>query len=331
MRAPLGRSLAQLERAERVVHHDDRNGLVVLVMSLVALTHLPFVVFARHFALLTRDIAHAQERRADAFAAQLAGQSAPGTALRRIASFGWSFQAYWQRDVAPLLAHGVQPPLMEGYRAFLSAPDSVEQATRRWEEARRDTQGSFSHPAVARRLADATPTQDSEEGASHHLLGAAFDVSDATYHLLLPAKKKVAFQAVTWSEVGNVVCRAAWRERLAEHADALQGVGVLDLARTGRHLNVFLVQARLVDPYEGVSGTDRARGVHLLSAALGEALASVGWVVMYEPGRPVRLERSEERVEPEELVWSFVRGKVDDAAWERWCDTHGLVQTRQTA
>jgi heat shock protein HtpX len=292
------------------------------------LLQLPFLWYGRMFMRITQSVSRRQELAADELAARTVGSRPMIEGLRALARGAIAFNAYWRYEFVPMIEAGFQPPLADGFEAFMSQPDivkrSAEAADEQLASARADPYDS--HPPDAERIAALAALPP----------GPEFDQPEPAVSLLdgLPAidpailsgilKPGVRLRQVSWNETGTVALLPGWRERVRQQAAMLQGytAGWLpDLLKYADRLGQSEANAA---SRSVTSNEARTLGIGLAGAALAAALAGQGWTVESLPGRPVVMRRGESSINPWVELDELASGATDVESWRHRCDELGI-------
>jgi Zn-dependent protease with chaperone function len=254
-------------------------------------TRFLFELYGDLFMRVTMSVSRNQELVADALAVQIAGsKSALTSALQILQRTRWVSDAYWQSEVAPLLAAGLCPPLANGFAQFLSN-EWVENRSRAILKQSDSTDAYDTHPSMGERIAALEHMPDGErptcDAAATSLFEDIYGVERLLAAFLTNAQSPGAFQSVSWDEVGTLVRVPSWRRHIAYQSRALEGL-----------TPALLPKAIQVVGRHGISGKLRDQpGVYLeydqrnafvtwiVGAALALALYCEGWELTALPGR----------------------------------------------
>ena len=292
------------------------------------LLQLPFLWYGRMFMRVTQSVSRRQEFAADELAARTIGSRPMIDGLRALARGAIAFNAYWRYEFVPMIEAGVQPPLAEGFEAFMAEPDMLKRANEAAEEqlASARTDPYDSHPPDSERIAALAalppgPEPDQPQPAVTLLDGVAAIDPVILSGILKPGLR---LRQVSWAETGTLALLPGWRERVLRQAAMLKGytAGWLpDLLKYVDRLGQSEANAasRTVTPTEAST-----LGIGLAGAALAAALADHGWAIESLPGRPVVLRRDEATLEPWLEIDRLTSGATDAETWRRRCDELGI-------
>jgi heat shock protein HtpX len=286
----------------------------------------PFQWYARLFMTTTQAISREQEFQADRVSALVAGNSAAQGALRRAAMLAPAHGAYLQQDLVPVLKSGHLPPITEGFRQFLSAPETAALTAAAHKHALGADGDEFdSHPPLGERLQalDAGPPlagapdpgQDRPllDAEAHARAWVAFVLGDEHFASLRP---------LDWEAVGAAVHQPAWAVILRHHATQLAGLTAEDMPvdREGyRALGASILEE------EAASGDHHvAFALQLLALALADKLARAGWVPRSRPGATMTLERAASVLDLQQTMSGLGEGKETPESWGARCRAFGI-------
>ena len=292
------------------------------------LLQLPFLWYGRMFMRVTQAVSRRQEFAADELAARTVGSRPMIEGLRALARGAIAFNAYWRYEFVPMVEAGFQPPLAEGFEAFLAEPEMMKGATeaaeKELESARTDPYDS--HPPDAERIAALAalppgPELDQPQAAVTLLEGLTMIDPAILIGILKPG---VRLRQVSWAETGTLALLPGWHDRVRRQAAMVKGytVGWLpDLLKYADRLghSEATASSQTVTPNEA-----RTLGLGLAGAALAATLADSGWTVESLPGRPVVMRSGESPMEPWIEVDKLANGATDVDTWRQRCDELGI-------
>lgn len=284
--------------------------------------------YGRLFMRLTMAVSRQQEFTADAVAARVAGADVASRALRRVALHGSTYDPYWQADVLPVLKAGYMPPVLEGWREFVTRVESrgAFQAAAH-ELATGDTAGEFdSHPAMAERI-EALERLSTRATAPFELDGPVLGDAEPWVRTLLAyynGEDAIAsLRPVDWKDTGSVVFAAQW-EGLVQRFESWFGSITVEQIPTGKDDYARRGES-LIDSGQIADKKQRTlAAMRVMSAGLGVALVRAGWEITAYPSEPVLVGRGDVRLDPFATVFSLVEGRESAAEWRSRCDALGI-------
>lgn len=249
-----------------------------------------------------------RELAADAAAARVAGPSAVAGMLRAATCVECTYPQYWEGNVAPVLAAGRRPPIVDGLRRFLAQPwirHRLEGVLA--QEGGHLTGPSWSHPSLGDRL---TALGAARRAAARGRRSGMLDDDDlerAALALIADPAGAAPLSRISWSQVGEDVLLPRIRAGAARARPALGDARADALA----------------DPWELIAPVGLAPGagvddaaIDLLGSALCLALADAGWATAAEPGDDIVQSLGDDRLRPFAEVTDLVHGRPE--ARERW-------------
>jgi heat shock protein HtpX len=298
----------------------------VMYLAVTFILKNTFLFFLRVIHFVSRK----KEFRADELASLVAGAEPLLKGLRRIHAGGLAWPSYWSTEIVPLLNDGHIPPIGDGFRRFLAAPNIAEQVERALakELAERKTEPYDTHPPLADRLAAvrklALPPGESDDRPAWPLLDDPEAAELGLLEALNPRLAKARLKPVPWDGVGQLLTIPSWRVALAEHGPLLAGLTVESLPELFRDFSRFA--DRLPNPKGMLLSSEqrRARTRHLLGGALGLALAERGWTLEAQPG-VFQFRRGQEIFDPYRWLDSLGRCELSSEAWSEKCSEWGIA------
>ena len=309
-----------------------RAALVRTVVALhehSTLLKKPFEWYAALFFRVTHGVSRHQELQADALAARVASGPALASGLRKVHGAALAFGPFWSQEVAPVLSAGYRPPLAAGFIRFLEHPavtrkveELVETEAREGKADPYDTHPSLRDRLVA--LGSAGASSPSAPGPVGPAIVLLDSVAELEQELLAPAgAADGGLKPLDWEQVGAAVYVPQWEELVREHAAALASLDAASLPSLDWEALGRAFAARALGPGSPPVEREQAErwGAYLVGAAVGRALARLGFAVDAPPGAPVVLSRDGQRVEVFELR---ARLQADPAGWPAFCTDVGL-------
>lgn len=297
------------------------------------------------FLRMTSRISLRQEYRADELACHVAGSLALVESLRRIRVASEVFTSYWEKEVVPILNAGYRPPIADGFARFSEAPNvskaGVHILEREMGSARTASKVPSittlallynSHPPLPARIMAARILPERKEvqntDCATTLLGdiQALEVQFLEEFGSQPIKPSL-LKPLNWSEVATLVTVPRWKRLVQQYAHLLSGITAEDLSDAVSRLRE--IGAKMRDP-KGMllSPAQRTtRAGELLGMALGLALLDNGWQVHQDPGQ-FFLRRSNESLNPMDLVTDIISGKLTREVWTAHCRVLGIAGKR---
>ncbi len=305
-------SLQRLSSDSGILHTLSEWAVIAILRLLVFGT---LALYWKLFLRLTLAVSRQAEYRADELASAIAGAEPLLESLRQLTLAGFGWTTYWTTEAVPSLESGFRPPLADGFRRFLAAPEIERQI----------------QPELKKELAQETPLalathptfqQRSQRARSHKYPAAAQDDAPALSLLedvpaveldilrtLFPNPQTDTLLPVPWDAVGEMVYIPNWRESVTQYRDLLVAFRAADvpdaLAKIGS------IAAQVHDP-PGMLLTreQRAdRAAALLWMALAVALLDAGWELHAQPG-DLYLARGADKLDPPDLIMRLRQGTL---------------------
>jgi heat shock protein HtpX len=184
------------------------------------------------------------------------------------------FNAYWSDEMAPMLRRGFHPPMAEGFRRYLAAPDIAEAVSTRLNRdlAHGEANPYDTHPPLQQRLEalqnwpqGEMPEQDPR---SISLL-RNIDVIEArllgwiSYETTAQGLKPVA-----WDEVDRKVWVTEWEGIMRKYGAALSGIAPQSLPELSQDLDALSRRFGIPDGDDFAPEKCRQQALTMLGIAL---------------------------------------------------------------
>ena len=330
-RASMVRTIQSLAQPSAFLQAVMRLGIAGFIASL--LHWLVVVIVVGYWKLLlraTQMISRRQEYRADELACRLVGSEALVSGLRTIHGSGLAVPAYWSSEVNPVLANGMRPPIAEGFRRFVEAPNISQAIEQRIDHDLREakTQPYDSHPPLRDRIAAAGrwpfPPRAPANAPALTLLDNVDGAELELLQALNPGLKAEGFTAVTWDSFVPNYLLVQWKQRVAQAADLLAPITAESLPDVGKEL--YNLAARIPDAKGMLLTWEQRsqRAVELTGVALGLVLIDHGWTLVAQPG-VFCLKRDAEEINCFTLAADVIAGKITREAWIERCQGLGIA------
>lgn len=289
--------------------------------------HLPFVGYGEWLLRSSLQISRAQELHADSLAAMVAGTDKAAHALSVTHAVGPLWSIYWETEVAPVLAAGWLPPLLEGFRLFQKGFGEHQSEGFRAQRhaAKAPASPLDSHPSLAERLAALGVAEPPSEPAGNSL-DLLDDLANVEARLVVQQCNlpKGRCSPITWDEVTEKVWIPFYRSMIAVYVSALSKLTPSRLSEAATSPLEWAPRMRaglsLLSPE-----AEQKRVLSLFAAWLVVALVDAGFRVDTAPGRPVRAVRAGVEVEPFLLLPKLATEKAARDEWSRRCAELGLA------
>lgn len=296
---------------------------------------VPFTKYGELFLRITQKVSRLQELKADELAARHAGAEAMAQSLRTIHSGGAAFDLYWRNEVVAVLDEGFVPPILEGFRTFLSQPRVGEVVSRYMDESLKEEQGDLydSHPSLRQRL---EVIEKVTGNAVAHLdepaLSILRNVEDLEREMMAGLMQasggRERMEPIAWNDVGRVALLPYWRKTATACAGLLEGLVPEYLPDLVKNPEDFFAKLAGMAPVEQPSREDVERQADfVVGASLATVLAGKGWIVRNEVGADVRMEKGGESLNPFAVLPDLAGGKTSDEAWREFCARTGIAGT----
>jgi hypothetical protein len=287
-----------------------------------SLLQKPFLWYGKAFLRVTHTISRRQEFTADALAARIVGARALTEGLKRTYVAGYAFESYWFDEVVPVLRHGFQPPLAEGFRRYLASPRiaaSISTSLDR-ELTEGETHPYDSHPSLRARLAALDPRSGREtlepDPPAISLLGEVAGVETRLIEAISTEASAQALPLLAWEDVGGKIRAPTWEAYVGDYAKVLSGTTLRTLPKLARNLDQVSERLRECDKADLAPEDGRNHASAILSIALAVALSLNGWELYVSPGEDAVCERNGTRLKPFDIVPQLASGEITADAWE---------------
>ncbi len=253
----------------------------------------PFEWYGTMFLRITHAASREQEYAADAIAAGVAGGAALVSGLKVIHAAGPAFPPYWSNEVAPALAAGIRPPILDGFRHFLAAPAVAESVAAQLETqlAGEATDPFDTHPplkdriaAIDQSLSAVVPSETPLAAVS--LLADPDRLEAELVAHLLPKDLNAKLTYGGWEDVGPRVWLPRWQKIVAENRARLTGLTAEELVAFADPPAALAVRLKLAATPEVASPKHVAEGQFLIGALVAVVLDRLGFRIAAMRERP---------------------------------------------
>jgi heat shock protein HtpX len=295
---------------------------ILYIAYLVVVTALKW--YFKFFMTVTNLISRRQEFRADELACLVAGAQPLISGLRTINGAGSAWPAYWETEVAPLLASGAIPGIGDGFARFVAVPHIAEQVAVILNNKIEKPQPHpyDTHPPLRDRIAkavklpaqvgplDAQPARDLLED----LPATELDFVKT----LAPNVVVTALKPITWDTAARDHTLPNWRQTVVHYSAIFQGLTPQSLPDALARLSE--ITPKIPDPKGRLlTREERAqRAADLLAIGLALALVDHGWQLYAQPGA-LDLRQGDEHLNPFALVRQLRSGKLKKEEWLNRC------------
>jgi hypothetical protein len=210
-----------------------------------------------------------------------------------------------------------------GFRAFLAIDDIRTATERATAEALADGAGDpyDSHPPLAERVAafpDATPPTDTRPAIE--LLGDVAALEARLYDFVVRDRE---LSAISWTETAVKVHVPGMRSEVYRMRPVFAKLTPATLPREPDKL-LPRIRQEIGSAASNQQVLTRA-ATQIFGAALVVALVDAGYEAITDVGAPVRIRTGTEEIAPFEEVGRFLRGEIDEAAWQAWVQRLGVA------
>jgi heat shock protein HtpX len=282
---------------------------------------------------VTQLISRRQEYRADELACQLVGSEALVSGLRIIHGASLAVPVFWSSEVSPVLVNGMRPPIGEGFRRFVAAPQISKVIEQKIDRDLREakTQAYDSHPPLRDRIAAASrwssPSQVPDDTQAMTLVDDVDGIELKLLQALNPGMKAEGLTSVSWDSFVPKYLLVQWRQRVAQSTDLLGPLTAASLPDVAKDIRTL--GSRISDP-KGMLLTPEQRSqraVELIGVALGLLLVDHGWILVAQPG-VLCMKRDEEEINPFTITADVLAGRITSEAWIERCEIMGISGCR---
>jgi heat shock protein HtpX len=282
---------------------------------------------------VTQLISRRQEYRADELACQLVGSEALVTGLRIIHGASLAVSVFWSSEVNPVLVNGMRPPIGEGFRRFITAPQISKVIEQKIDNDLREakTQAYDSHPPLRDRIAAASrwssPSQVLHDSQAMALVDDVAGIELKLLQALNPGMKAEGLASVSWDSFVPKYLLVQWKQRVAHAADLLEPLITESLPDVAKDL--YNLAARIPDPKGMLLTWEQRsqRAVELIGVALGLVLIDHDWILVAQPGQ-LCMKRGEEEINPFTIAADVLAGRITREAWVERCHSLGISGCR---
>jgi Peptidase family M48 len=282
------------------------------------------------------EVSRDQELAADRFAAEHFGADTLRQAIAKTRQLETDYGLYFQSEVLPVIHAGYATPLLEGFAQFREGlRQGLEPRFRLG--VKTDAQPAatnlpamspefLTHPDFETRLEaiqnDGWSNRLPDERPAVALLE---DLPALELRLLNGEAQKRGLgtlKPLPWSEVGERVYLAQWREFARRHGDLLDGAAMRDLPAL----------VRRAEELGGRLQADSEQALQYLSAASCAALAEEGWQLSYkQAGAPRAFTKNGQQVDMFTVIEKLAWEEMASFEWEDQAEALGIADVRLDA
>jgi Zn-dependent protease with chaperone function len=300
--------------------------------------YIPFEAYAKMFLRITNGISRQQEFTADRLAARTVGASAAITGLQKVHKYGYAFNVFFQREYAPVIESGYQPPMLEGFQKFLKSPKITEAVNNSYEEqlTKGTTDPYDTHPSLKERIA-----------ALEHL-SAGVSVNDNPASSLLPIDADLerlilkqiikeedkfnSLKGIAWENVMETAFAPHWSKNIEPFKRILGEMCPEDLFDTAQNpSNLFAKLAatgRIIPPNVKPEQVPQDVQLQIINNVIGTALAAAlredNWKMKAGLGEDLMFIHKNMEINPYGLFPKLSAREFSREQWIEYCKTNGL-------
>jgi heat shock protein HtpX len=297
-----------------------------------SLLQKPFLWYGKAFLRITHAVSRRQEFTADALAAHIVGPHPLIEGLTRIHGAALAFNGYWLNEVAPVLSRGFHPPLVEGFRRYLTSSRIAEAVSSSLDRELAEGQADpyDTHPPLRERIAALHNVPDGETTGNDLLaISLLGDVAGLEAHLISATANESTPQALpllAWDDVGRKIWVPAWEAYVEKYAEVLAGTTPRALPTLSQNLDALSHRLRECDGEDLGPEQRHQQAMATLGVALAVTLSRNGWDPHVLPGDDVVCERNGTLIRPLDIVPKLAAGELTPTAWHELCVGSGIAE-----
>ncbi|HSF31442.1 MAG TPA: M48 family metallopeptidase [Candidatus Tectomicrobia bacterium] len=297
-----------------------------------SLLQKPFLWYGKAFLRITHAVSRRQEFTADALAARIVGPHPLIEGLKRTHSAALAFDGYWHNDVAPVLSRGFHPPVVEGFRRYLTSSRIAAAISSSLDREMAEGQADpyDTHPPLRERIAAVRHVPNAETtGNDLPAISLVQDVEGLEARLIRATADEPTAQVLpllAWDDVGKKVWVPAWEAYTGKYAEALAGNTLGALPALLQNVDAFSLRLRRCDGEDLGPEQRRQQVITTLGVALTVALSRNGWQPHVLPGDEVVCERNGTLIKPLDIVSKLASGELTPDAWHDLCVGAGIAE-----
>lgn len=295
-----------------------------------SLLQAPFAAYGRLFLQITQSVSRQQEFSADALAARTVGARPLMEGLQVVHRCAPAFSAYFQHELAPIIAAGYHAPVTEGFQRFTGTRRvATLMEVGLQEEMKKDRSDPYdSHPALGERIAalEQLPVGmvSDPDPSALSLIDNPAAIEASLLSQLYSQAAPNGFKSLPWESVGETVYLPQWQAVVTANRQVLAAVPLAQLPHLARE--TAPVAQRVKTAEGGSLHPDSVEGFlgYLVGAALTVQLREAGWTMEALPGNPVELRREGLTLAPFSLMSDLKSGSRSEADWMIFLSQAGL-------
>lgn len=290
----------------------------------------PFIWYGKMFMRVAQSVSRAQEFVADEVAAQVAGAQHLISGLRRITQASFAFSSYWQEAVAPAIDTGFAPPIADGLKQFIQAPQIAKELENVVSTVKGRSNPYDSHPSLQARidalskLSLTSPSTDDRPAIS--LLDDIPKLETQMLGVIIGEEESRRLRKIEWKEVGSQVYVKIWKRQYRELGAALTRTTPLHLGPALRKPKAIISKLHTGEAQYWSQELRESYPEILAGVAISLCLIERGWSVEVNFGEPVKFTCNDNECLPFESMAKLVSDATNDAPWAEFCKGAGIAE-----
>lgn len=304
--------------------------------------YIPFEAYAKMFLRITNTISRQQEFTADRLAAKTVGASAAITGLQKVHKYGYAFNVFFQREYAPVIEAGYQPPMLEGFQEFLKSPKITEAVNNSYQEqlTKGTTDPYDTHPSLKERIAalEHLPAGATvNDNIASSLLPIEADLETLILKQIIKEEEKFnSLKDITWENVVETAFAPQWGKNVEPFKRILSEItpeGLFDAAQNPSNLFAKLAATGKILP-PNVKPEQVSQDVqlqitnNLIGTAFAAAMRQDNWKIKAGLGEDLVFVHKKSEISPYSLLPKLAAREFTRAQWVEYCKENGLSGLR---
>ncbi len=288
--------------------------------------------YANIFVRATHGISRQQEFIADHLAATVTSPKTMQQTLRTVEEIGFAFQLYMRGEVLPLLKEGFQPPVVQGFNAFLAVPEVKSNLEKYMKQTLgyQKMQAFDTHPPLRQRLEalaklPKVANRDVDTSPLASSLLRDFIRLEQQIYKSFQIGSSMPRKALAWSDI-SVVYQEIWRKRVTANKKAFSSMTFQNLSDSEMRKQLSRTLTLSKPDLEQLNDQQAGRYVRsIVGASLMLALHAHGFETDAPIGQAISATKKGATVQPFELLEQLFVDQNSANNWIQFCQDTGIT------
>lgn len=300
--------------------------------------YIPFEAYAKMFLRITNTISRQQEFTADRLAAKTVGASAAITGLQKVHKYGYAFNVFFQREYAPVIEAGYQPPMLEGFQKFLKSPKITEAVNNSYQEqlTKGTTDPYDTHPSLKERIAalEHLPAGATvNDNIASSLLPIEADLETLILKQIIKEEDKFSsLKDISWENVVETAFAPQWEKNIEPFKQILSEItpeSLFDAAQNPSNLFAKLAATgKILPPNVKPEQVPQDVQLEITNNVIGTAFAAAmrkgNWMIKAGLGEDLMFVHKKREISPYSMFTKLAAREFSREQWIEYCEENGL-------